>query len=162
MWLLGFSVQCSSIIRRVVQNCIELDVSEVSCCWPPLLKGQIGVSFVCLTVTSSGLTAQEEKSVVNRAQGSTVNHDPHHYLTLSVFYSLLMFLFSFFQSKEVGLQLQEDLMKVLNELYTVRYKHSLNPFKTKSNAVIRLSMFCIWFVILYTLNFRREDTVSCF
>lgn len=57
-----------------------------------------------------------------------------------------MFFSFLLQSKEVGLQLQEDLMKVLNELYTVRYKDSLverNNFifsndNNKSEAIIFL------------------------
>lgn len=66
-----------------------------------------------------------------------------------------MFFSFLLQSKEVGLQLQEDLMKVLNELYTVRYKDSLvdrNNFifstdKNKSEAIIFLQHFHVSFSV---------------
>lgn len=39
------------------------------------------------------------------------------------------------QSKEVGLQLQEDLMKVLNELYTVNQTDFLASFQAEGRSV---------------------------
>lgn len=57
-------------------------------------------------------------------QDSTVDQDLAGYLLpLSVSLCVHYKCFSLcLQSKEVGLQLQEDLMKVLNELYTVRHQ----------------------------------------
>nr|XP_005497118.3 SLIT-ROBO Rho GTPase-activating protein 2B [Zonotrichia albicollis] len=48
----------------------------------------------------------------------------------------------FKKSKEVGLQLQEDLMKVLNELYTVNQTHFLAPPRPEGRSVRFLPEKC--------------------